>query len=112
MPDTTKVHEYHSAMELTERIKSALATLGWPFPYEPQSIPQFAAEMEKAGFSARFVQHIAGVAQDYQNGIFGGANDVIETISGTPPLTLEEFGSRNRARFIVWWFGERRTFHG
>jgi hypothetical protein len=28
---TTKVCEHHSAMELTERIKSALATLGWPF---------------------------------------------------------------------------------
>jgi hypothetical protein len=70
MPDTTKVREHHSAMELTERIKSALATLGWPFRYELQSIPQFAAEMEKAGFSARFVQHIDSVAQDYQGGIF------------------------------------------
>jgi len=52
MPDTTKVREHYSAMELTDRIKSALATLGWPFRYEQQSIPQFAAEMEKAGFSA------------------------------------------------------------
>jgi len=101
MPDTTKVREHYSAMELTERIKSALATLGWPFRYEPQSIPQFAAEMEKAGFSARFVQHIAGVAQDYQDGIFAGTNDVIETITGKPPLTLEEFVSRNRAKFTV-----------
>jgi hypothetical protein len=66
VPDTTKVREHYSAMELTERIKSPLATLGWPFRYERQSIPQFAVEMEKAGFSARFVQHIASVAQDYQ----------------------------------------------
>ncbi len=65
MTDTTKVREHHSGMGLTDRIKSALATLGWPFRYEPQSIPQFAAEMEKDGFSARFVQHIASVAQDY-----------------------------------------------
>ena len=49
MPDTTKVRGHHSAVELTERIKSALATFGWPFRYELQSIPQFAAEMEKAG---------------------------------------------------------------
>jgi hypothetical protein len=101
MPDTTKVREHYSAMELTERIKSALATLGGPFRYEPQSIPQLTAEVEKAGFSARFVQYIASVAQDYQDGIFAGTNDVIETITGKPPLTLEEFVPRNRAKFTV-----------
>jgi hypothetical protein len=41
------------------------------------------------------------VAQDYQDGIFAGTNDVIETITGKPPLTLEEFVSRNRAKFTV-----------
>ena len=84
--------------EIAEKLS---ATLGRPFRYEPHSIPQFAAEMEKAGFSARFVQHIASVAQDYQDGIFAGTNDVIETITGKPPLTLEEFVSRNRAKFTV-----------
>ena len=39
-------------------------------------------------------RHIAGVAQDYQDGIFAGTNVVIETITGKPPLTLEEFVSR------------------
>jgi NAD(P)H dehydrogenase (quinone) len=34
------------------------------------------------------------VAQDYQDGIFAGTNDVIETITGKPPLTLEEFVSK------------------
>jgi len=51
--------------------------------------------------SARFVQRIASVAQDYQDGIFAGTNDVIETITGKPPLTLEEFVSRNCAKFTV-----------
>jgi hypothetical protein len=41
------------------------------------------------------------VAQDYQDGIFAGTNDVIETITGKPPLTLEEFVSRNCAKFTV-----------
>jgi NAD(P)H dehydrogenase (quinone) len=48
------------------------------------------------------------VAQDYQDGIFAGTNDVIETITGKPPLTLEEFVSK----FTVWWLNERRIFHG
>ena len=101
MTDTTRVGEHHSAMGLTGRIKSALVTLGWPFRYKPQSIPQFAAKLQKAGFSARFDQHIAGVEQDYEDGIFAGTNDVIETITRKPPLTLEEFVSRNRAKFTV-----------
>jgi hypothetical protein len=39
-------------------------------------------------------RHAAGVAQDYQDGIFAGTNDVIETITGKPPVTLEEFVSK------------------
>jgi hypothetical protein len=41
------------------------------------------------------------VAQNYQDSIFGVTNDVIETITGKPSLTLEEFVSRNRAKFTV-----------
>jgi len=75
------------------------ATLGRPFRYEPLSIPQFVTEMQRSGLSARFVQHIASVAQDYQDGIFAGTNGIIETITGKPPLTVEEFVARNRAKF-------------
>jgi len=100
MPDATKVREHYSAMELTDRIKSALATLGWPFRYEQQSIRSSLPRWRRPG-SARFVQHISSVAQDYQDGIFAVTNDVIETITGKPPLTLEEFVSRNCAKFTV-----------
>ena len=48
------------------------ATLGRPFHYEPLSIPQFVTEMQSSGLSPRFIQHIASVAQDYQDGIFAG----------------------------------------
>jgi NAD(P)H dehydrogenase (quinone) len=77
------------------------ATLGRPFRYEPLSIPQFVTEMKSSGLTPRFIQHIASVAQDYQDGIFAGTNDVIETLTGKPPLTLEEFVARNRAKFAI-----------
>ena len=32
-------------------------------------------------------------------GIFSGTNDVVERITGKPPLTLEEYVERNRANF-------------
>jgi len=100
MPDTTKVREHYSAMELTDRIKWALATLGWPFLTSSSRSRSSLPRWRRPG-SARFVQHIASVAQDYRDGIFAGTNDVIETITGKPPLTLEEFVSRNCAKFTV-----------
>jgi hypothetical protein len=39
------------------------------------------------------------VAQDYQDGIFSGTNDVVERMTGKPPLTLEECVERNRSKF-------------
>jgi NAD(P)H dehydrogenase (quinone) len=75
------------------------ATLGRPFRYEPMSIPDFAALMASAGLSARFVQHIRAVAQDYLDGLFSGTNDVVERLTGEPPLTIEQFAEMNRARF-------------
>jgi NAD(P)H dehydrogenase (quinone) len=77
------------------------ATLGQPFRYEPLSIPQFVTEMQGSGRDPRFIQHIASVARDYQDGIFAGTNDIVEMITGKRPLTLEEFVERNRAKFAA-----------
>ncbi len=64
-------------------------------------IPQFVAALQRTGQTPRFIQHIASVAQDYQDGIFAGTNDFIEKITGKPPMTIEEFVERNRAKFAV-----------
>jgi NAD(P)H dehydrogenase (quinone) len=45
------------------------------------------------------VQHIRAVAADHQAGVFSGTNDVIETIGGRPPLTLEAFIEKHRQAF-------------
>lgn len=101
VPHAGKVYPLFGPIELDhyEIAEKLSATLGRPFRYEPLSIPQFVTEMQRSGLSPRFIQHIASVAQDYQDGIFAGTNDTIETITGKPPLTLEEFVARNRAKF-------------
>jgi NAD(P)H dehydrogenase (quinone) len=38
-----------------------------------------------------FVQHISNVGNDYQNGIFTGTNNLIETIGDRTPMTVEKF---------------------
>jgi NAD(P)H dehydrogenase (quinone) len=101
VPHAGKVYPLFGPVELDHyQIAEKLSTtLGRPFRYEPVSIPEFVTIMRQGGMSARAIQHIASVAQDYQDGIFSRTNDVIERITGKPPLTLEEWVERNRANF-------------
>jgi NAD(P)H dehydrogenase (quinone) len=45
------------------------------------------------------IQHLSAVAQDYQDGIFAGANNLIEVATGTPAMTVDEFAIANKAVF-------------
>ena len=101
MPDTTKVRAsiiapWNSLIGSSRRSRRSAGPSATSSSRSRSSLPRW----RRPG-SARFVQHIASVAQDYQDGIFAGTNDVIETITGKPPLTLEEFVSRNCAKFTV-----------
>jgi uncharacterized protein YbjT (DUF2867 family) len=84
--------------EIAEKLTK---TLGRQFVYEPMSIPEFCLHMENANTNPRLVQHIAAVAQDYQDGIFAGTNDVVEAITGRKPLSVDQFAEINRAKFNV-----------
>lgn len=74
-------------------------TLGLPVRYEPVGIPAFAAGLTAAGLPDFFVQHISSVAQDYQDGIFSGENNLVEVISGHKPMTVADYVNANRAEF-------------
>ena len=45
------------------------------------------------------LQHLREVAADHQAGVFAGTNDVIETIGGRPPMSLETFNEKHRKAF-------------
>jgi NAD(P)H dehydrogenase (quinone) len=102
-PHAGKVYKLFGHEELDHyQIAAKLsAVVGRPFRYEPLSIPDFAALMESGGLGTRLVQHIRSVAQDYLDGIFSGTNDVVERLTGAPPLTIEQFVKMNRAHFGV-----------
>ena len=74
-------------------------TLGIPVRYEPIDIPTYAAAMTAQGRTDFFVQHISSVAQDYQDGIFAGENNLVEVISGQKPMTVADFVNANLADF-------------
>lgn len=96
-----KVYPLYGPVELNhyEIAEKLTKTLGRPFVYRPLTIPAFRARMENSGQLPRFVQHIVSVAQDYQEGIFAGTNNVVEDLTGRRPLTVEQFADTNRARF-------------
>lgn len=45
------------------------------------------------------LQHLREVAADHQAGVFAGTNDLIESIGGRAPTTLEEFITKHREAF-------------
>lgn len=46
-----------------------------------------------------FAQHIVEVAKDHEAGVFSGTDEVIENITGQPPMGLEEFINKHRKAF-------------
>ncbi len=45
-------------------------------------------------------QHLREVALDHQNGLFAGTNDLVRTIGGRAPTTLEAFVRQHRDSFV------------
>jgi uncharacterized protein YbjT (DUF2867 family) len=94
--------DYHQIAAKVQR------TLGIPARYEPIEISAFAAGLTvaggqvgrtAAGATPRLVQHLSNVAQDYRDGIFAGVNNLVEVISGSKPMTVEEYVTATRDEF-------------
>src|SRR5690348_14129025 len=73
------------------------ATLGIPVRYESIEISEMIAALTAGGIPDWLVHHHADVAQEIRDGIFSGMNDLVTTISGAPPATIEQSVDINRA---------------
>ena len=65
--------------------------LGISARYEPISIEEFKEGLTCSGRSAHLIQHLACIAQDYRDGIFAGANNLIQVIGDRKPLTVKDY---------------------
>jgi hypothetical protein len=45
------------------------------------------------------VQYLSNVARAYQNNMFAGTNNLVGVISGTPPMTVEQYTAATRAGY-------------
>ncbi|MBW5440544.1 NAD(P)H-binding protein [Bradyrhizobium canariense] len=97
-----KIYTLHGPVEMdhTEIAAAMSDVLGAKIAYAPTSIEEFKRKMEQVyKFPPFLVQHLNEVAQNYREGIFAGTNDVVETVTGTPPLSIAAFIEKNRRAF-------------
>src|ERR1700754_967067 len=63
--------------------------------YEDPSVEEFADHMAEIGVHPHVVQHVRWLMPDYQEGRLGGADDNIEKLTGTRPISVGEFARAN-----------------
>jgi len=98
-----KTYTLHGPVEMNHaEIADAMSeVLGAKIDYAPTSIEAFKQKMENLyKFPPFLVQHLVEVAQNYREGIFQGTNDAVETITGTPALSVPAFIAKYRDAFV------------
>jgi NAD(P)H dehydrogenase (quinone) len=93
-PHKGKVYPLFGPIEMNQAgIAEAVGqVIGRPVGYEPIAIDAYRRRLERAGVMPPFlIQHLCAVAQDYQDGIFAGTDDIIGRVTGKPPMTVQEF---------------------
>lgn len=100
-PHAGKTYPLHGPVEMSQaEIAGVLSeALGRPIVYRPTSLDEYRMLLKRAELNDFLVQHLCEVAIDYQNGIFSGTNDVIEKITGKPPMTQRQFVELYRSSF-------------
>ena len=84
-----EMDHYEIAAEMSQ-------ALGQPVTYQPISIEEFTERLRHRGLNEHLIQHLGSVAMDYRNGIFAGTNDIVRTVGGAEPQTVQEFVTRNK----------------
>ena len=98
VPHASKTYELFGPVELDQHgvAKAVSDVLGRQVIYQPIGIADFHRQLEEFGLPEQTIQHLTAVALDFQNGLFAGTNEVIKTITGTAPMTVQSFVKAHR----------------
>ncbi|WP_245611838.1 NmrA family NAD(P)-binding protein [Nevskia soli] len=125
-PHSGKIYPLYGPVEMTyEEISAEISrVIGKPIRFQSVSFDEFweilgsasaympiahvtrsmYGEFERKGQprtgESYLAQHLRNVSIDHTNGVFAGTNDVIESIGGRPPTTVEAFVRANRQTFL------------
>jgi NAD(P)H dehydrogenase (quinone) len=98
-PHSGKTYKLFGPVEMDQHgvAKAVGDALGREVIYKPIEIAEFHSQLEDFGLPEQTIQHLCAVALDFQEGLFAGTNDVIETITGTAPMTVQSFVKAHKA---------------
>jgi len=91
--------EYHSMPIEPWAELVAKASAGRPPRNDAGSLYAEADRITGKPGSDFLIQHLREVAIDHTNGVFAGTNDLVATLGGRAPLTVEEFVTQHRGAF-------------
>ena len=101
-PHTGKIYPLYGPVEMhySEIAAATARALGRPVRYEPIDVDTFADVLRARGWGQHIIQHLRNVAIDFRNGVFAGTNNVVETVGGKAPTSVEEFVALNKDSFV------------
>jgi len=87
------------SLSLPEMAAVFTRVLSHPVEYVDIPVERWRQTLSNLGLSPHFVEHLARVAEAHQRGEFDALTDVVETVGGAPPKSLEAFIRENAAIF-------------
>src|SRR5206468_255165 len=73
--------------------------LGHPVEYVDIPVEHWRQTLSNLGLSSHFVEHLGRVAEAHQQGEFDALTNVVETVGGAPPKSLDAFIRENAGAF-------------
>jgi NAD(P)H dehydrogenase (quinone) len=92
------------SLSISEMAATFTRVLGRPVQYVDLPLERWRQALAGLGptvMPPHLVEHLARVAEAHQRGEFDAVTDVVQTIGGAPPKSLESFITENRAAFAV-----------
>ena len=87
-------------IDMTEAAAIFSDALGRKITYVPVDAATFGNIVRTAlNADPYFVQHVSSLGQDLADGRTAGMNDLVETLTGQPPMDMMEFINRNKIAF-------------
>ncbi|MTH15854.1 NmrA family NAD(P)-binding protein [Flavobacterium sp. LC2016-01] len=88
-------------LDVFEIADSLSEVVGRKITYIPIDIEPFQEILGGSmGFSPWAVQHVGAIAQDARDGVVSGTNNTVEELTGTKPLTITQYITKNKHLFI------------
>ena len=87
------------SLSLAEMATVFTRVLGRPVEYVDIPVEQWREILSQLGMSPHFIEHMSRVAEAHQQGEFDAVTDVVQTIGGAPPQSLEAFIGENAPAF-------------